>query len=482
MSSTLAAPLSETNATGHPRRWAALAVLMIAGFMDLLDTTIVNVALPAISNDLRAGPSAVQWVAAGYTLAFAVGLITGGRLGDLYGRKRMFLLGMVGFTVFSLLCGLAWTPEVLVAARVLQGLAAATMIPQVLSTMYATFPPSERASAGGLFGGIAGLAAVVGPLASGLLVEHDLWGLGWRAIFLVNVPVGLVTLVVAATVIPETRSADAIKPDLRGMLLVSAALALILVPLVQGRELGWPLWSFVSMAASVPVFALFIYSSRARGGSALVPMRLFRSRGFSAGSAVALLFFAAMAGFFLPYSLTLQLGLGFSPMESGLTSLPFSIGVVVSVVPGNALVMRFGRYVTTVGALMMGGALAMLVITMEQGVGFWELALWLLIGGIGMGAVVGPIFAMAGAEIGGNDAGAASGTLNAADQLGGSIGIAVLGVLFFDALGSTPDVTTYIASFRDTTWYAVGTLVAVALLSLMLPRRLTADQLNQAAH
>ncbi|WP_033390368.1 DHA2 family efflux MFS transporter permease subunit [Kibdelosporangium aridum] len=477
---TLPTSAADQAFTAHPRRWAALTVLMIAGFMDLLDTTIVNVALPAISHDLSAGNAAVQWVAAGYTLAFAVGLITGGRLGDLFGRKQMFLLGMAGFTAFSLLCGLAWTPEVLIGARVLQGLSAAVMIPQVLSTMYATFPPSERAAAGGLFGGIAGFASVVGPLASGLLVEHDLFGLGWRAIFLVNVPVGVITTVVAALIVPETKSDHAIKPDLRGMLLVSAALTLILVPLVQGRELGWPLWTFLSMAASVPVFALFIYSSRQRGGSALVPMRLFSSRGFSAGSAIAALFFAALAGFFLPYTLTLQLGLGFTPIQAGLTSLPFSIGVALSVVPSNALVTRFGRYVTTVGALVMAGSMVMMLTTVDSGVGFWDLAPWLLIGGLGMGGVVGPIFAMAGAEIAARDAGAASGTLNAADQLGGAVGIAVLGVLFFDGIGHAPDVTAYTSSFSGTTWYVVGTLVAVALLSLLLPRKITAERLSQA--
>ncbi|MBP2321197.1 EmrB/QacA subfamily drug resistance transporter [Kibdelosporangium banguiense] len=474
---TTASP--EATATGHPRRWAALAVLMIAGFMDLLDTTIVNVALPAIRDDLGAGYSAVQWVAAGYTLAFAVGLITGGRLGDMYGRKRMFLLGMAAFTAFSLLCGLAASPEMLVGARVLQGLAAAMMIPQILSTMYATFPPAERASAGGLFGGIAGLASVAGPLASGVLVENDLFGLGWRAIFLVNVPVGLAALVAAAVVVPETRSDHAIKPDLRGMTLVSIALLLLLVPLVQGRELDWPVWTFVSMALSAPVFALFIWSSRGRGMSALVPIRLFRSRGFAAGTTLAGLFFACVAAFFLTYTLTLQVGLGFTPWQSGLTSLPFSIGTALSIVPSNALVTRFGRYVTTAGALVMAVGLVFLLTTMDAGVGFWDLAPWLLICGIGMGGVIGPIFAMAGADIAPRDAGAASGTLNAADQLGGSVGIALLGVLFFNALGTTPDASAYLSGFSSTTWYIIGALVVVSALSLLLPRRLTAEQLSQ---
>jgi EmrB/QacA subfamily drug resistance transporter len=479
MSTTLTATPAPAS-TGHPRRWAALAVLMIAGFMDLLDTTIVNVALPAIRDDLGAGYSAVQWVAAGYTLAFAVGLITGGRLGDIYGRKRMFLLGMAGFTAFSLLCGLATTPEMLVGARVLQGLGAAIMIPQILSTVYATFPPAERASAGGMFGGIAGLAAVAGPLASGLLVENDLFGLGWRAIFLVNVPVGLAALVAAWIVVPETRADKAIKPDMRGMTLVSIALLLLLVPLVQGRELDWPVWTFVSMGLSIPVFALFVWSSRARGASALVPIRLFRSRGFAAGTALAGLFFGCVAAFFLTYTLTLQVGLGFTPLQAGLTSLPFSIGTALSIVPSNALVTRFGRYVTTVGALLMAGGLVVLLATVDTGVGFWDLAPWLLICGIGMGGVIGPIFAMAGADIDPQDAGAASGTLNAGDQLGGSVGIALLGVLFFEALGPAPDAEAYLSGFSETSWYIIGALVLVSALSLLLPRRLTAEQLNQA--
>jgi EmrB/QacA subfamily drug resistance transporter len=436
VSSTLEAT-TETESTGHPRRWAALAVLMIAGFMDLLDTTIVNVALPAIRDELGAGYSAVQWVAAGYTLAFAVGLITGGRLGDLYGRKRMFLLGMAGFTLFSLLCGLAGSPETLVASRVLQGLSASMMIPQILSTMYATFPPSERASAGGLFGGIAGFAAVVGPLASGLLVQNDILGLGWRAIFLVNVPVGIGALVAAWIVVPETRSSHALKPDLRGMGLVTVALLLVLVPLVQGRELGWPAWTFISMAAAVPVFALFVWSSRARGISALVPTRLFRSRGFSGGVGMAMVFFGGLSAFFLAYTLTLQVGLGFSPLKSGLTSLPFSVGTMLTIIPGNVLLNRFGRYTATAGALVMAGGLLGMVSVLGVDTGYWDMAPWLFVCGLGMGGVMGPVFAMAGAHVRGEDAGAASGTLNAADQLGGAVGIALLGVLFFNTLTPT---------------------------------------------
>jgi EmrB/QacA subfamily drug resistance transporter len=534
VSSTLEATTPEQ--TGHPRRWAALAVLMIAGFMDLLDTTIVNVALPAIRSDLNAGYSAVQWVAAGYTLAFAVGMITGGRLGDLYGRKRMFLLGMAGFTVFSLLCGLAGSPEMLVGARVLQGLSASIMIPQVLSTMYATFPPAERASAGGMFGGIAGLAAVAGPLLSGVLVENDVLGLGWRAIFLVNVPVGIGALIAAWIIVPDTRSNHALKPDLRGMTLVTIALLLVLVPLVQGRELGWPTWTFISMAAAVPFAGLFIWSSRARGIGALVPMRLFRSRGFAGGTAMMMVFFGGMSAFFLAYTLTLQVGLGFSPVRAGVTSLPFAIGTMATIIPGDALVKRFGRYIGTAGALLFGGALIGMLSTMDSSTGYWDMVPWLLLAGLGMGAVIGPVFAMAGAKVRVEDAGAASGTLNAADQLGGAVGISLLGVLFFNNLtpsaGSTFDAhagelqaagvpaqaipgirgcymdmvgmsdpstlpascqvtgpadpgigavlnsvraETFTHTFSTMSWYVVGAMGVVTLLSFLLPRRMPTD-------
>jgi EmrB/QacA subfamily drug resistance transporter len=532
----------ETEVIGHPRRWAALAVLMIAGFMDLLDTTIVNVALPAIRGDLNAGYSAVQWVAAGYTLAFAVGMITGGRLGDLYGRKRVFLLGMAGFTVFSLLCGLAGSPEMLVAARVLQGLSAAIMIPQILSTMYATFPLAERASAGGMFGGIAGLAAVAGPLLSGVLVEHSVFDLGWRAIFLVNVPVGIAALIAAWIVVPESHSNHALKPDVRGMLLVTTALLLVLIPLVQGRELGWPVWTFVSMGLSLPFFGLFIYSSRARGTGALVPMRLFRSRGFAAGTAMLMVFFGGLSAFFLAYTLTLQVGLGFTPLKAGLTSLPFSIGTMITIIPGNALVTRFGRYVGTAGALAFGGALIGMLSTMDASTAFWDMVPWLLLAGLGMGAVIGPVFAMAGAKVRSEDAGAASGTLNTGDQLGGALGISLLGVLFYNALppnagtafdahagdlhaagvpeqaipgfrncyvdivgmsdpstvpascqtagpmdpaiGSvlnTVRADTFTHTFSTMSWYIVGALGVVTLLSLLLPRKMPADA-TQLSH
>jgi EmrB/QacA subfamily drug resistance transporter len=541
VSSILETTAPAAGETGHPRRWAALAVLMIAGFMDLLDTTIVNVALPAIRGDLNAGYSAVQWVAAGYTLAFAVGMITGGRLGDLYGRKRMFLVGMAGFTVFSLLCGLAASPEMLVASRVLQGLSAAVMIPQILSTLYATFPPAERASAGGMFGGIAGLAAVAGPLLSGVLVENSVFGLGWRAIFLVNVPVGIAALIAAWLIVPDTRSDHALKPDVRGMVLVTTALLLVLVPLVQGRELGWPTWTFVSMGLSLPFFALFIWNSKARGVSALVPTRLFRSRGFAGGVAMIGVFFAALSAFFLAYTLTLQVGLGFTPLRSGLTSLPFAIGTMITIIPGDALVKQFGRYVGTSGAVVFGLALVGMLSTLDATTDFWDMVPWLLMAGLGMGAVIGPVFAMAGAKVRQEDAGAASGTLNAGDQLGGALGITLLGVLFFNRLTTnagttfdahTNDLTTagvpggavsgmkdcyvdmvglsdpstlpascqvtgpvspglgsvlntvraetFTHTFSTMAWYVVGAMGVVALLSFLLPRRMPADatQLN----
>ena len=511
----------------YPRRWLALTVLLVASFMDLLDTTIVNVALPAIRGDLGASYTQVQWVAAGYTLAFAVGLVTGGRLGDLYGRKRVFLAGMAGFTVFSALCGVAANPAMLVTSRILQGLSAAMMVPQVLSTLFAIFPPKERTAAGGLFGGIGGLAAVVGPLLSGLLVDGDLFGLGWRPIFLVNVPVGIAALVAAVVIVPETKSPHPLRLDLRGVALLSTAMFAIVFPLVQGRELGWPAWTFVSMAVCPVLLGVFVWHARrreARDGSPLVPLRLFADRHFAVGLTMGTVFFGAMTAFFLTFTLALQVGIGFTPWHSGLVTLPFSLGCGIAIGVATKLVERFGGRVATVGAVLMAAGVVGCSYTLHGDftLGFWQLMPWMLLGGIGMGGIIGPIFALATAGIGDRDAGAASGTMNAVNQLGGAIGVAVLGVLFFGMLpgqaGTAYDATvtgpaaaqakacfvdrvtakdplqvpasctgvpqignyepirtataeTFTSTLVHTCWYVAGALLVVALLSTGLPRR-----------
>ncbi|GAA3230597.1 hypothetical protein GCM10020256_44440 [Streptomyces thermocoprophilus] len=232
---------TETSAVDR-RRWFALAIVMTAAFMDLVDVTIVNIAIPSIQEEAGATFSQIQWITAGYALAFAAGLITGGRLGDIHGRKRLFLVGIGGFTLASALCGFAVNPEMLVASRILQGGMAAMMVPQVLSIVHATFPAEERGKVFGLFGAIVGLGAVSGPLLGALLTEWDLFGLAWRPIFLINLPVGIAGLLLGSRFITESRAPRALKLDLVGVALVTLGLLMLLYPLTRGRELGWPVW------------------------------------------------------------------------------------------------------------------------------------------------------------------------------------------------------------------------------------------------
>src|SRR5580693_7256660 len=347
-----------------PRRWLTLIILLLAAFMNLLDVSIVNIAIPSIQRNLHASYADVQWALAGYTLAYALVLITGGRLGDTFGRKRLFLIGVIGFTIMSALCGAAQSPGQLIAARVVQGALGAIMVPQVLSVIQVIFPPAERIKALAGFGVTAGLGTVSGPLLGGLLIQHNLFGWDWRPIFLINVPVGIIAFVASAYLVRESKAASPPKLDPVGVALISAALLLLLYPLVQGRQLGWPAWTFASMALSAPVLAAFVWYERIktrRDGSPLVRLSLFRDRAFSAGMAVALTFFLGIASFGLVLTLFLQLGLGFTPLHAGLTFLPFSLGVLVSSAAAARLAPRFGRGVTMAGALVIAGGMAGLI-------------------------------------------------------------------------------------------------------------------------
>ncbi len=425
-----------------PRRWLTLVILLLAAFMNLLDVSIVNIAIPSIQRDLHASYADVQWALAGYTLANALVLITGGRLGDTFGRKRLFLIGVTGFTIMSALCGAAQSPGMLIASRVVQGAMGAIMVPQVLAVIQVIFPPRERIRALAGFGVTAGLGTVSGPLLGGLLIQHDLLGLGWRPIFLINVPVGILAVAASAVLVRESRAPRPPKLDPAGVGLISAALLLLLYPLVEGRQLGWPAWTFVSMAAAVPALAAFVFYERAkarRDGSPLVPLSLFRERGFSAGMAIAIAFFLGIASFGLVLTLFLQLGLGFTPLHAGLTFLPFSLGVLVSSGAAARLAPRFGRGVTMAGALIIAaGMVSLIAIVNHYGaaVTTWELTPGLAAAGAGLGAVIAPLADIVLDRVPRQHAGSASGVFNTGLQLGNSIGIAVIGVIFFGLLGT----------------------------------------------
>jgi EmrB/QacA subfamily drug resistance transporter len=425
-----------------PRRWVALAVVLAAGFMQLVDISIVNVAIPSIQRDLEATYSQIQWVLAGYQLAFAVMLITGGRLGDIFGRKRLFMAGMAGFTLASALCGLAQNPGMLIGSRVLQGLMGAVMFPQILSVIQVTFPPQERGVAFGTFGATIGLATITGPLVGGLLIDADLFGLSWRPMFLVNVPIGVAALAAAARYLDESRAPRALRLDPVGVAVVTAGLLLLVYPLVQGRDLGWPPWTFASMAAAVPVlagFAAYERRKKATDGSPLVDMDLFRQRAFVAGLLVAGIFFMGIPAFFLTFSLWLQIGLGFTPLHAGLTGAPFAIGSALASAASVRLAPTLGRRILSLGALLLVAGMVTLIWTVDRydgAVTSWQLLPSLLVCGLGLGSVIAPLVNVVLAGIRAQDAGAASGVLSTTQQIGGAIGVAVIGVVFFGLLAS----------------------------------------------
>ncbi|MER6378845.1 MFS transporter [Streptomyces sp. NPDC001250] len=421
-------------------RWAALFVILAAEVMDLLDAVVTNIAGPSMRADLGGGASTLQWLAAAYTLSMAVGLVTGGRLGDIHGRRRMFLVGAAGFTLGSLLCALSVSPEMLIGARVVQGLFGAVMLPQGLGMIKEMFPPEESQKAFGMFGPVMGLSAVCGPILAGWLVDADYFGTGWRMIFLINLPLGAAAFLGALRFLPRGRSGPRPRLDIPGMFLVSLAALLIIFPLVQGREYDWPVWTFVMMGASVIVFAVFgRYESRRSGAGRdpLVVPSLFRKRGFSGGMTLGLVFFSTMQGFMLVFNLYTQIGLGYSPLKAGLVMVPWSGGMIVGFGIAQG-VARFGRAVLQAGALVMAVGVFGVWLTLDQvgsGVGPWQLVPSLLVTGIGMGLLMAPFFDIVLASVESHETGSASGTMTAVQQLGGAFGVALLGTVFFGLLG-----------------------------------------------
>ncbi|MFC5831129.1 MFS transporter [Nonomuraea insulae] len=442
MSSTPhAAQPPDSEPGSHARRWPALFVVLLAAFMDLADNTIVTVALPEIQRDLKATNADLQWVAAGYALAFAIMLITGGRIGDVFGRKKTFIAGIVGFTVASALAGAAQNPETLIGSRTLQGAMAAVMIPQVLTYIQVSFTSKERPKALGLYGMILALAGVSGPLLGGILINADVFGWGWRTIFLVNIPIGVIAVIGTAVLMPESRAEHARRLDLGGVLLVTLALFAVFYPLVQGRDLDWPVWTYLTMAASVPLLVLFVLYERHKSrkdDSPLIDLGLFRERGVVPGLFVALIFFAGGSFFFI-LTLHIQIALGYTPLRAGLTFLPFAFGVIIGSGAATQLAPRVGRMVVSIGSLAMGGAVGGMIYTLTRTGGDlspWHLVPSMVVAGIGLACVSATIVNITLARVSSRHAGSASGVVNTTVQLSAAVGIAVIGAIFFGLLST----------------------------------------------
>ncbi|MBT2452666.1 MFS transporter [Streptomyces sp. ISL-43] len=472
-------PADPAGAHVDRRRWLALAIVMTAAFMDLVDVTIVNIAIPRMREDLGASTSAIQWITAGYALAFAAGLITGGRLGDIYGRKRLFLIGISGFTAASLLCGIAPTPDVLVAARILQGAMAAMMVPQVLAIIHVTFPPHERGKVFGMFGAVVGLGAVSGPMLGALLTEWNILGLEWRPIFLINLPVGIAGVLMGRKFISESKAPRALRLDLVGVVLATLALVMLIFPLTHGRENDWPLWGSVCMIASPVVFGLFIgyekYKIR-KDGSPLVELSLFKVKSFAGGIAVQLTFGIATGIFFLVWTLYMQMGLGWSALKAGSTGIPFSLAVSAAAgMSVQKLVPRFGRKVLQGGALVMASGLLLYIWESDRygmEIASWQMAAPLIVMGLGMGLIIAPLTDVVLSEVPREHAGSASGLINTTGQMGNALGLGLTSVVFFgviddDLVFGAP----YVDAFHHALWWVVAVLVVIFAVMFMLPRK-----------
>ena len=435
------AVLEKTETTPYRYRWVALFVILAVEVMDLLDSLVTTIAGPSIRLDLGGSYALIQWLGAAYTLAMAIGLLTGGRLGDIYGRRRMFLIGAAGFTLASLACGMAQSPVELISARAIQGLFGAVMLPQGLGMIKQMFSPAEQAKAFGAFGPVMGLGAVGGPILAGWLVGADYFGTGWRMIFFINLPLGIFAVVGALRFLPEFRSDRAPRLDLVGVLFAAGGAFLLLFPLVQGRELDWPVWCFAMLAAGVVVFGVFSFfeSRRERNGlDPLVTPSLFRKRAFTGGLAVGLVFFGALVGTGLIFTFYLQIGLGYSPLKAGLSTLPQAVGIMAGFgVAGAGLAEKLGRRLLQAGTLVMVAGSAGFGFTVwlaGAGINPYQMIPSLLLLGIGMGLAMAPFFNIVLAGVDDEETGSASGALTSVQQLGGAFGIAVLGTIFFALL------------------------------------------------
>lgn len=453
-------------------RTAAVVVLLLASFMDLMDSTIVNVALPSIEKGLGATAAQLEWVVSGYVLAFAAMLIAGGRLGDMLGRRTVFIIGTAGFTLASLWAGLSASGTELVVLRIAQGLFAGLMVPQVLGTVQALYPPKERAAVYGIAGAVTGLAAVAGPLLGGALVSGDVFGLGWRAIFLVNVPVGVLVLIGAFVLVPQTRSDHPLSLDVLGVVLAAGAVVALVYPLIEGRQAGWPWWTVALFVLAPILLGAFVVHERRRtrtGRALLLPLGLFADRGFSTGLIVQLSFQASVIGLLFVLSITVQYGFGFSAWEAGLVILPFSIAAGITSGAAAALVAKAGKTLVGVGSLLqaIGAGWSIAVIAGGSDPTVTGLIGPMAIAGAGLGLVVVPLTDVVLAAVPVSDAGSASGTLSTFQQVGAGLGIAIVGTVFFNLLASSHQPGS---AFGIAAWIVVALGVLAALTSLLLPR------------
>ncbi|MEW2574965.1 MFS transporter [Streptomyces syringium] len=455
---------------------STLAVTMLATFLAVMDQFIINVALPAIHEDLHTSAAEAEFAISGYALVYGALLITGGRLGDLFGFRRLFIIGVATFTLASLGCGLAPTAEGLVAFRVIQGVGSALFYPQILSFLQTAFDGQAKARAFSMFGAAVGLASVCGQVLGGLLVSLDLFGLSWRPVFLINVPLGLVALAGGAR-LPASRGTARPQLDMVGVICLTAALLLLSVPLVGGPGWGWPWWSYALLGLTLPAaLAFVVWEGRTarRGRLPLIDGGLFRQRVFAAGNGLALAFFAGNAGLFFVLTLHLQQDLGYTPLRSGLTFAPLTLAFIVASLVAPRIQHRAGLHVLTLGyGLNLLGIVALLVVALAgdhgENAGIpWALLAALTVIGLGQGLGVSPLMGAVLADVPRRHAGAASGVMETTAQVGAALGTVVVGLVF----QSAPRHPYSASAFAEALTADAGlALTALFLMVFVLRRR-----------
>jgi len=460
------------------RKWWTLAAVAFGLFMIMLDNTVVNVALPSIQRDLGVGLSELEWIVTGYALSFAALMLTGGKLADMMGRRRIFVLGIVIFTAASFLCGIASSSEVLIGARVLQGVGAALMNPATLSIISATFPPRERGTAIGIWAGVSALALAIGPLVGGLLTQH----VGWEWIFFVNIPVGIVGIAASYLFIDESKDmSHEQRLDLPGLLTSGIGLFALTYGLIEANTYGWTsgriLGAFAIAVVSLVAFVLLERHQRLP----MLDLSLFRSGTFTGANLVVLLVAFAMFGIFLFLSLYLQNVLGYSAVQTGAAFLPMTILIIlIAPIAGRATDRIGSRWLMTVGMTLIGGQLLYLS-TISVDTSYWDILPALLVGGVGMALTMTPSAAAAIRSVPVDKSGVGSAVLNSFRQVGGSIGIAVMGAIVAHEIGGRPGPQPFVDGLSAALEVAAVIAFAGAVIAAVLVRSHAGQEEEEAA-
>ncbi|MEC3919896.1 MFS transporter [Nocardia sp. CDC160] len=470
--------VSPRAAIAEPIPWVTVSIVLTALFIAILDSFIVVVADPAIVADLHASDGDVQWVLAGYQLSYAVFIITATRLADLYGRKCIFLLGVAVFTLASIACALSPGAGILIAARVIQGFGAALMVPQVFAYVTVLVPVARRHSVYGVLGVVMGMATIGGQVIGGLLIGANLFDSGWRLVFWVNVPIGVVMFALALRHVPKTPSSATRTLDLPGVLVLSAALFLLVLPLIQGQQAGWPTWIWVCFAASAIAFGLFVLIERnleRRGGDPLLPLSLFQQRSFSLGIVLVLALYALIYSYYLVLSVTMQQGLGLSALGAGLVYTPAATAFFIFSQVASRTIPRYGNRVLEIGAVIMALGYLSTAILLISGPRITPLLVipTLILQSIGGGLVITPALNTVLSRINPESASVASGALSTAQQCGGALGVAIIGAIYFatyhpDRVGQVPAAAH---AFATASFATFAIAVVAGAIVFLLPKQ-----------